>query len=155
MKLQILILLAAMSCLFSMYAWTNRSTTFSIRLNGTWQLVSGITISKNDSLFTDYTKNQKMIKIINDSHFAFLSHDLGSKNDSTNNFDVGGGSYTLSGNQYTEHLDYYHDKNWEGKTFVFTVQMKKDTLIQSGIEKVEAAGIERKIIEKYVKVRIP
>jgi hypothetical protein len=152
MKLQILILFAAIGLFVSLNAWSKHNASFSIRLNGTWRLVSGTIVSKNDSVFTDYTKNQRMIKIINDTHFAFLKHDLGSKKDSSNHFDAGGGSYTLSGDQYTEHLDYYNDKNWEGKTFTFTVQIKNDTLIQSGIEKVEAAGIERKIIEKYVKL---
>jgi hypothetical protein len=122
-----------------------------IHLNGTWQLVSGTTITKGDTVFTDYTKDLSMIKIINDTHFAFLKHGL--KKDSVSNFDAGGGSYSLKGDQYTEHLDYYNDKNWEGKTFDFTVSLSNDTLTQRGIEKVEAAGIERVIIEKYVKVK--
>ncbi len=40
-------------------------------IQGTWQLITGITITKNDTVITDYTKGQKMIKIINDSHFSF------------------------------------------------------------------------------------
>ena len=123
------------------------------RLNGTWQLISGVTITKGDSSFTDYTKGQRMIKIINDSHFAFLKHDVNTPKDSSLHFDAGGGSYTLTGDQYTEHLDFYNDKNWEGKTFNFTVTLSNDTLTQKGIEKVEGAGIEREIIEKYVKVK--
>jgi hypothetical protein len=122
-----------------------------LHLNGSWQLVSGTTITKGDTTFTDYTKNQSMIKIINDTHFAFLKHSL--KQDTTNNFDAGGGRYTLTGDKYTEHLDYYNDKNWEGKSFDFTVSISNDTLIQQGIEKVEAAGIERVIIEKYIKIQ--
>ena len=123
----------------------------TINLNGTWQLISGTTITKGVSAFTDYTKNQRMIKIINGSHFAFLKHST--QKDSALNFDAGGGSYTLTGNKYTEHLDFYNDKNWEGKSFDFTVAIKNDTLIQKGIEKVEKEGIEREIIEKYVKVK--
>ena len=123
----------------------------SIKLNGTWQLVSGTTITKTDTVTTDYTKDQSMIKIINDTHFAFLKHNL--KNDSVSGFDAGGGRYDLHNDQYTEHLDYYNDKNWEGKTFDFTVSISHDTLTQQGIEKVEASGIDRKIIEKYVKIK--
>jgi hypothetical protein len=125
----------------------------SVNLNGTWQLVTGITITKGDSAVTDYTKKQRMIKIINDSHFAFLKHDADVPKDSSLNFDAGGGSYTLTGDQYTEHLDFYNDKNWEGKSFNFTVILKNDTLIQKGKEKVEGTGIDRDIIEKYVKVK--
>jgi len=102
---------------------------------------------------TDYTKGQRMIKIVNDSYFAFLKHDLNAPKDSSNHFDAGGGSYSLVGDQYTEHLDYYSDRNWEGKPFTFTVSINNDTLIQRGIEKVEKEGVEREIIEKYIRVR--
>jgi hypothetical protein len=138
--------------LLSCFAFIN-SKKSTIHLNGTWQLVSGITITKGVSVVTDYSKNNRMIKIINDTHFAFLRHDLESKKDSSNHFDAGGGSYTLNGNKYTEHLDYYVDKNWEGKSFDFTVTIKNDTLIQKGLEKVESEGIDRIIIEKYLKLK--
>lgn len=122
-------------------------------IKGTWQLVTGLTITKGDSVVTDYTKNQQMIKIINGTHFAFLKHDVNTPKDSSLHFDAGGGKYTLVGDQYTEHLDFYNDKNWEGKTFTFTVSVNEDTLVQKGIEKVEGAGIDRVIIERYVKVK--
>jgi hypothetical protein len=122
-------------------------------INGTWQLISGTTITKGVSTFTDYTKNQHMIKIMNDTHFAFLSHATNTAKDSSNNFDAGGGAYTLVGDKYTEHLDYYKDKVWEGKAFYFTVTFKGDTLIQQGLEKVEKENINRIIIEKYVRVK--
>ncbi len=125
----------------------------SINLNGTWRLISGTTITKGVSEVTDYTKDQSMIKIINNTHFAFLKHKLGVAKDSSNQFDAGGGSYTLNGDQYTERLDYYSDKNWEGKPFTFTVSIVNDTLIQRGIEKVENENINREIIEKYLLVK--
>ena len=120
---------------------------------GTWQLLSGTTITKGVSTVTDYTKTQRFIKIINATHFAFLKHDINTKKDSTNKFDAGGGAYTLTGDKYTEHLDYYTDKNWEGKTFDFNVTFKGDSLIQKGQEKVEKENINRTIIEKYVRVK--
>jgi hypothetical protein len=128
-------------------------TASTININGTWQLISGTTITKGVSEGTDYTKGQRMIKIRNDSHFAFLRHDLNPLKDSSNHFDGGGGSYSLKGDQYTEHLDYYTDKNWEGKPFTFTVSMNGDTLVQRGIEKLENEGINREIIEKYLRVK--
>jgi hypothetical protein len=54
---------------------------------------------------------------------------------------------------YTEHLEYCSDKEWEGNDFKFTVTIKNDTLIQSGIEKVEEAGVNRLNMEKYVRVK--
>ena len=95
-----------------------------------------------------------MIKIINDSHFAFLRHDLNKGKDSVKAiYSSGGGRYTLSGNQYTEQLDYCDAREWEGHVFNFTVTIKNDTLIQHGIEKIEKLGIDRVIIERYIRVK--
>jgi hypothetical protein len=124
-----------------------------IPLAGTWRLISGATITKGDTAVTDYTRGMSMIKIINGSHFAFLKHKQEAPKDSSNQFDGGGGSYTLDGNTYTEHLDYYGDRNWEGKTFTFTVSISNDTLTQKGIEKVEGAGVDHEIIERYVRLK--
>jgi hypothetical protein len=151
MKTKILPLSLVVSLLISL-AFIN-SKYPAIHLSGTWQLVSGTTITKGVSSVTDYSKTQRFIKIINDTHFAFLKHDLNTKKDSSNHFDAGGGSYTLKGDKYTEHLDYYVDKNWEGKAFDFTVTLKGDTLIQKGLEKVENEGIDRIIIEKYIRLK--
>ncbi|WP_443937917.1 hypothetical protein [Pedobacter sp. MW01-1-1] len=125
----------------------------SIQLKGTWQLVSATSIENGKSTVTDYTKGQKMIKIINDTHFAFLSHKVDVVKDSSNLFNAGGGSYTLKGDEYTEHLDFFKDRNWEGQTFVFKINIQKDTLLQTGVEKVKAAGVDHTIIEKYVRVK--
>lgn len=139
----------------SLYAFTIKVSEPApgLNLNGTWQLISGTEVSNGVKTVTDYTKDQRMIKIINDTHFAFLKHRLVSSKDSSNNFDAGGGTYTLKGNQYTEHLDYYSNKNIEGNTFTFTVSIKKDTLIQQGIEKLKSGGTEKIIFEKYVRLK--
>lgn len=120
-------------------------------LVGTWKLLTGTLIEKGDTTVTDYTKDRSFIKIINDSHFSFLHHSL-KKNDSTS-FSAGGGSYTLSGNAYTEHLEYCNAPQWEGHDFSFTVTITGDTLVQSGVEKIPAAGIDRLNIEKYVRLK--
>ena len=120
---------------------------------GTWQLLTHTEITKGVSAVTDYTRDLKMIKIINSSHFAFLIHSINTKKDSSNNFDAGGGAYALVGDKYTEHLNYYKDKNWEGKSFDFTITFSGDTLIQKGLEKVEKENIDRTIIEKYIRVK--
>ena len=120
-------------------------------LAGTWQLLSGTLIEKGDTSVTDYTKNVSFIKIINESHFAFLKH--GVNKDSAANYDSGGGRYTLRDSSYTEHLEYCTEREWEGHDFTFTISLKNDTLIQRGIEKVEKAGIDRLNIEKYVRLK--
>ena len=120
---------------------------------GTWQLVTGTIIEKGDTTITDYTRNVSFIKIINDTHFAFLQHDLNKGKDSTAVFVSGGGRYSLADSVYTEQLEYCSARDWEGNTFKFTVAINKDTLVQSGIEKVESSGVNRVNIEKYVRVK--
>jgi len=123
-------------------------------ITGTWKLFSGTTIVKDDSTITDYTKDQEMIKIITDSHFAFFRHDLNKGKDSVKAiYSSGGGRYTLTGDQYVEQLDYCDAREWEGHDFHFTVSSKEDTLVQQGIEKIEDLGIDRVIIEKYTRVK--
>ena len=122
-------------------------------IEGTWKLISGTTITGNDTTVTDYTKYQSMIKIINKTHFAFLRHDLNMGKDSSAIYESGGGHYTLAGEQYTEYLDYCNHREWEGSSFQFTVSLKNDSLVQRGIEKVDKAGIDRVITETYARVK--
>jgi len=119
-------------------------------ISGTWKLLTATVIEKGDTTVTDYTKGRSFIKIINDSHFAFLNHTL--RKDTTD-FSAGGGRYTLTGNNYTEHLEYCSAKEWEGHDFTFTVTISGDTLVQSGVEKIEAQGIERLNTEKYIRYK--
>ncbi len=119
---------------------------------GTWRLLTGTLIEKGDTTITDYTKNVSFIKIINDSHFAFLEHDLNKGKDSAV-FVAGGGQYSLNDSLYTEHLQYCSARNWEGSDFTFTVSIKNDTLIQRGIEKVAGTGVSRLNIEQYVRLQ--
>lgn len=130
----------------------NSRQTF-LPIMGTWQLISGTTIEKSDTVVTYYTKNVSFIKIINDTHFAFMQHDLNKGKDSLAVYSSGGGRYSLKDNLYTEHLEYCSDRIWEGNDFKFTVEIKNDTLTQSGIEKVDDAGVNRINIEKYIRVK--
>ena len=124
-----------------------------ISLAGTWQLIKGTVVEKSDTVITDYTKNISFIKIINGTHFAFLQHDRKTSKDSTAVFAAGGGTYSLRDNVYTEHLEYCSDRKWEDNNFTFTVTIKNDTLIQTGVEKIASAGITRINTEKYIRVK--
>jgi len=120
-------------------------------IEGTWRLISAETTEK-DSTFSTFNKNAKMIKIINETHFAFLNHDLKNGKDSTTAlYFAGGGKYTLKDSIYTENLEYFNNRNWENNKFEFVVKVQNDTLIQKGIEKVEKLGVDHIIIEKYVR----
>ena len=142
------------SLLFFLISCNDRSETAqdtTSPIQGTWKLLTATVIGKGDTTITDYTKDRSFIKIINASHFAFLQHGLDKTKDSS--FSAGGGSYLLKGNSYTEHLEYCNAREWEGNDFTFTVTITGDTLVQSGVEKIEAEGINRINTEKYIRVK--
>ena len=114
---------------------------------GTWKMIYAETI-ENDSLKVKELSNTSFIKIINKTHFSFFNQEY----NSTKNYYSGAGTYTLNKNNYTETLQYTTVAQIKNHQFSFLIELKGDTLIQSGIEKVEAAGINRKIIEKYLKI---
>ena len=154
MKKQILLittLIILVSCSTSVQK--NDTAQITIPIQGTWKLLTGTLIEKGDTTITDYTKDKEFIKIINDSHFAFLTHDLNKGKDSAAMFSAGGGSYTLKDSLYTEHLQYCNDRQWEGNDFEFTVTISNDTLIQKGLEKIDSLGVNRMNIEKYLRVK--
>ncbi|MDQ2721176.1 MAG: hypothetical protein M3Z26_15620 [Bacteroidota bacterium] len=124
-----------------------------VPIEGTWKLISGTTIQKNDTVTTNYTKERSFIKIINGTHFSFLEHDLDKGKNKDSVFTAGGGSYSLNGNSYTERLEYCSDRAWEGHDFNFTIKIENDTLTQSGIEKIDSLGVNRINIEKYIRVK--
>jgi len=109
-------------------------------------------IEKGDTTVTDYTKVNSFIKIINETHFSFLKHELKGK-DSTGGFSAGGGRYSLKDSLYTEHLEYCSDRKWEGNDFAFTITLKNDTLTQKGSKKIESAGVNRVNVETYKRLQ--
>ena len=122
-------------------------------LTGTWQLISA-TSTERDSTYSTFDPKTKMIKIITPTHFAFFNHDLQQGKDSTTAvFVAGGGEYTLKDSVYSEHLQYCNYREWEDHKFDFVVDIRNDTLTQRGVEKLENLGIDRIIVEKYVRVK--
>jgi hypothetical protein len=142
------ILIAFVSCNTVQNETTEKA---SLPIQGTWKLLTGTLIEKGDTTVTDYTKTSEFIKIINDTHFAFLSHDL--NKDSVASFSAGGGHYTLKDSSYTEHLEYCNAREWEGNNFDFTITINNDTLTQKGIEKIDSIGVNRLNIERYVRLK--
>jgi len=143
-----LLLLVLTSCTTS-----GEQSTPKLPIVGTWKLISGTITSNGKSTVTDYTKGQSFIKIINDTHFAFLLHDLGGGKDGTAVYTSGGGKYELVADKYTEHLEYCTDRQWEGHDFSFTITIRDDTLTQQGVEEVASAGVRQMNVEKYVRMK--
>ncbi|WP_224751019.1 lipocalin-like domain-containing protein [Mucilaginibacter pankratovii] len=122
-------------------------------LQGTWKLISAVKIIKADTAITYPEKGQEdeMIKVINGDHFAFFKHDL--KKGGKPIFDSGAGTYSLTGDNYTENLQYCNYREWEGHSFNFKVSFKGDTLQQKGIEKIDSLKIDQEIVETYIRIK--
>ncbi|MEO7211438.1 hypothetical protein [Mucilaginibacter sp.] len=122
-------------------------------IQGTWKLISAVKIIKGDTAVTYPEKGQEdeMIKVINGDHFAFFKHDL--KKGGKPIFDSGAGTYLLTGDNYTENLQYCNYREWEGHSFNFKVVFKGDTLEQKGIEKIDSLKINQEIVETYIKIK--
>lgn len=129
------------------------TTSADLPLNGTWKLVYSKMIKSGDTLDTYPVKGQEMIKMFNDSHFAFFKHDVLKGSDSTALFESGAGTYQLSGNKYEEHLQYCSFRGWEDTHFSFTLSLSGDTLIQRGIEKIDSLQVNHEIVEAYIRLR--
>jgi len=123
----------------------NNSTKNEIE--GSWKLVYA-DIKENDSLQIKDLNNTDFIKIINADHFAFFNQ----KRESSDEFLAGGGTYTFNGSDYIETLTFINAPSYRGHVFSFQVEIKGDSLIQQGHEKIEAAGVDRFILEKYIRI---
>ena len=127
--------------------------TVNTSIQGTWKLISAQTIVNNDTTLTDYTLDMDGIKIIGSDHFAFFQHDLNKGLDSANaRYSSGGGKYRLAGNRYTEYLEYCSARKWEGNKFSFEVEVRNDSLIQRGVEKIAELGVNRYLTEIYTRI---
>ena len=116
-------------------------------IEGSWKLVYA-DIKENDSIQIKDLSKTDFIKIINGSHFAFFNQEIGT----SENFMGGAGTYTLKGSDYAETLDFINAPDYRGHVFPFKVEIKGDSLIQQGHEKIEAAGLDRYILEKYIRI---
>jgi hypothetical protein len=121
-------------------------------LNGSWRLASSKSITGKDTVDTSPAKDIETIKLYNDDHFSFFTHDLKKGKIDTPVFSAGAGTYTLSGNNYAEHLEYCNARGWENQDFKFTIELKKDTLMQRGVEKIDSLHIDHIIVETYVRM---
>lgn len=152
--------LASIATIFVLFAAcqadvkNSETTTTALPIQGTWKLLTGTLIEKNDTTVTDYTKDKSFIKIINGDHFAFFLHDLTHGKDTvTKVYSSGGGTYTVKDTSYTEHLEYCDAREWEGHDFNFSFDIKNDTLTIKGIEKIDSIGVNRLNIERYTRMK--
>jgi len=143
----IFIIILFFSCVEKNDTANTPHSTANNSIMGSWKLVYA-DIRENDSIQIKDLSNTDFIKIINATHFAFFNQERGS----SENYFAGGGTYVLDGTTYTETLDFINDTDFRGHEFPFNIEIKGDSLIQKGHEKVEAAGVDRYILEKYIRI---
>lgn len=124
------------------------STSEKNPIEGSWKLVYA-DITENDSVQVKDLNNNDFIKIINETHFAFFNQDRGTNE----NYVAGAGTYTFNGEDYIETLDFIPAVAYRSHVFPFKVEIKGDTLIQHGHEKIEEADLDRYILEKYIRIK--
>ena len=107
MKNKIVVILISAACLScNSSVPTAEGNSAKKPIEGTWKLLTGTLIEKGDTVVTDYTQGKEFIKIINDTHFSFLTHDLSKGKNADSMFSCGGGAYQFHDSSYTEHLQY-------------------------------------------------
>lgn len=105
-------------------AWSQTTTVHGMKnqLDGTWELVSGQPLPEGT----------RDIKIISGRHFIFVAYDAETGKPRY----TGGGTYTLMGTSYTEHIDFMSDEisaGMIGKDQSFTVKVDANTFTQTGV----------------------
>ena len=95
---------------------------------GTWQLAS-FKYGTNQPGFTDFPQSQRRIKLITETHFTWIQFDATTKKVSG----TAGGTYSLSGNTYTETIDFGLGMDtYFGQKHAFTIRVEGDKLFLSG-----------------------
>jgi len=149
-------------CLFAalLYSSCKQNTPASessegTQIQGTWKLVSNIIITKGDTVVAYPVKGKEeiMLKMYNDSHFSFFTHDTKQGKTKDSAFTAGAGTYKLKGDDYSEHLEFCNLREWENHDFNFKLNVRQDTLVQRGVERIDSLNVNREIIETYVRLK--
>ncbi len=116
-------------------------------LEGTWELVSGKSTWADTSVTYPETDDWRMIKIISKKHFVFVNQDT-SREES---FGFGGGTYSLEGDSYTEHIEFFASPylDFIGKSFSFKSEVKGDQWIMSGTMPLKKMGLAENDMDIY------
>lgn len=122
------------------------------KIDGAWSLVYYQSVAK-DSVVGRYVGKDvvgSQVKAWSKGHFVFVGQfKVGSKE--VDNF--GGGTYTLSGNEYIETIVYHVNKQWIGTQPKMHLEIKKDTLYQTWpVNDLWQVDKSNYTLEKYVRL---
>ena len=120
-------------------------------LEGVWERVSGKHVSP-DTTIESIQANRRSIKVITKSHFVTVGHrqnrpkfsEGGTDSEllaAYQTFSANGGKYTIEGDTYTEHLEFFLNPTFENVSVSFKYQVKGDQLIISGAMPTKSLGL--------------
>jgi hypothetical protein len=121
-------------------------------IEGAWNLIYVKNIV-NDSIVSEFPRTYQGsdIKMWTKEHWCFVSR---YKQDTVFTDNWGGGTYTLDGTMYVEHIMYHSRKNYIGQELKMLMTVKNDTLIQ--IWPVDDKGMVTKsncTVERYTRLK--
>jgi hypothetical protein len=119
-------------------------------IEGAWQLVSLVYVSGDTiTKYSQPNPNWSQIKLWTKNHCAFL----GENKMVTPNQDLyGAGTYTLVGTHYEELMSYQVDKTLLKTKLKFILEIKNDTLYQTGMVQDDWKLPRQYGIEKYIRI---
>jgi hypothetical protein len=114
-------------------------------IEGTWEMVSAKWSTPDTTYLFPVTDYDRQILMISRTHHVWIRQDTSREGV----YAFGGGKYTLGGDNYTELLEIFFNPKCIGKSVTFTMKVKGDTLIQSGIWPAKKFGIGEYDMDLY------
>jgi len=135
-------------------------------LEGAWELVEVRHTPPDTFNLADW----RQIKILTPTHWVFLTQKRASPNRTTSQpqpkdnellaaakaFGAGGGTYTLNGDTYTEHIEFFYTPNYVGATIPWTIRWDGDDWIMTGTFPMKSLGLadhDAQLYERYRRVK--
>ncbi len=128
-------------------------------LEGVWELTSA-QYTTPDTTFEFMPTERSQIKVITKSHHVWIGQasnrakftEGGNDSEllaSARTFGAGVGTYTIEGDKYIEHINYFLNPNYVNASIPFTYKMEGDQWIQSGTIPAKSLGLQEYDIELY------
>ena len=108
-------------------------------------MISSKVSNPDTTYFWSGTDYDRSIMMNSRTHTLWISQDTSQKDGHYS----GGGRYTLEGDKYTEHIEFFYDPKWIGKSVTYTFKVKGDTMIVSGIHPLKKWGFAEYDDERY------
>ena len=132
-------------------------------LEGAWELVSAQYTPGEGGFSVD---TQRQIKLLTKDHWAFLVEQRNLPKtpggtakewaDAAKSFSAGGGSYTLDGDTYTEHIEFFVEPKIVGTSIAFKIKWEGDEWTQTGTLPLKALGLadhDVELQERYRRIK--